>query len=208
MTAMTPELLAALAVFCLAASITPGPNNAMLLASGANFGVKRTLPHLAGVVLGFQFLILVIGLGLGALFTGYPVLHTVLKIVGGAYLLYLAFKIATAKGMAGGEASGRPMSFVQAAAFQWVNPKAYAMAVGAIATYVPREGGVAGVLLVTLVFGVVNLPCVSAWMAAGVALRRLLQRPAALRAFNWTMAGLLVLSLYPLGMEAWRWAAG
>jgi threonine/homoserine/homoserine lactone efflux protein len=208
MTSITPDLLAALALFCLVASITPGPNNAMLLASGANFGLRRTLPHLAGVVLGFQFLIAVIALGLGALFTAYPALHTLLKILGGAYLLYLAAKIATAKGMGGGEASGRPMTFMQAAAFQWVNPKAYAMGVGAIAAYVPRDAGVADVLLLTLVFGVVNLPCVTAWAAAGVALRRLLQRPAALRAFNWTMAALLVLSLYPLGLEAWRWAAG
>ena len=161
MTSMTPDILAALALFCFAASITPGPNNAMLLASGANFGLRATLPHLAGVVLGFALLILVIGAGLGALFAAYPPLHTALKIVGGAYLLWLAARIATAKGMAGREAGGRPITFFEAAAFQWVNPKAYAMAVGAVAAYVPRGGGAGDLLLLTLVFGLVNLPCVS-----------------------------------------------
>ena len=206
MIAMTPDILAALALFCFAASITPGPNNAMLLASGANFGLRATLPHLAGVVLGFALLILVIGAGLGALFAAYPPLHTGLKIVGGAYLLWLAARIATAKGMAGRESGGRPITFLEAAAFQWVNPKAYAMAVGAVAAYVPRGGGAGDLLLLTLVFGLVNLPCVSAWMVAGVGLRRVLERPAALRAFNLLMAGLLVASLYPLAAEAWRWA--
>jgi threonine/homoserine/homoserine lactone efflux protein len=208
MTSMTPDLLAALALFCFAASITPGPNNAMLLASGANFGLKRTLPHMAGVVLGFAFLILVVGLGLGALFAAYPAAHTALKVLGGAYLLWLAFKIARAKGVGPGAASGRPMSFLQAAAFQWVNPKAYVMAIGAVATYIPRDGSLGDLLLLTLVFGVVNLPCVSVWMVTGVGLRRVLERPGALRAFNLTMAALLVASLYPLGIEAWRWAAG
>lgn len=206
MTTLTPDLLAALAVFCFAASITPGPNNAMLLASGANFGLKRTLPHLAGVVLGFAALVLIIGAGLGALFAAYPVLHTVLKVLGGLYMLWLAAKIARSKGMAGAEDAGKPITFLQAVAFQWVNPKAYAMAIGAVATYLPRDGGPADLALLTLVFALVNLPCVSAWMVTGVGLRRVLERPGALRAFNWTMAALLVASLHPLGLEAWRWA--
>jgi len=206
MTAMTPDLLAALAVFAFVAAITPGPNNAMLLASGANFGLRQTLPHLAGVTLGFLFMMAAVGLGLGALFAAYPILHTMLKIVGGAYLLFLAFKIATASGLGAREGKGAPMSFFQAVAFQWVNPKAWAMSVSAMTAFAPREGYTLNVLVVALVFSVVGFPCSTTWMATGAALRRVLERPAALRAFNLTMAALLVASLYPLGIEAWRWA--
>lgn len=205
MTSMTPELLAALALFALASSVTPGPNNTMLLASGANFGMRRTLPHTAGVVLGFVFLMASTGLGLGALFAAFPILHTVLKVVGGIYLVYLALKIARSKGVGMDDMGSRPMTFLQAVAFQWVNPKAWAMALGAVTTYAPRNGYAANVLLITLVFGLVNLPCVAAWAGAGVALRRLLDRPGVLRVFNVAMATLLIVSLYPLAIEFWAW---
>jgi threonine/homoserine/homoserine lactone efflux protein len=205
MTNMTPELLAALALFALASSVTPGPNNTMLLASGANFGMRRTLPHMAGVVLGFLFLMASTGLGLGALFTAFPVLHTVLKAVGAAYLIYLAVKIARSSGIGMDETGARPMTFWQAVAFQWVNPKAWAMALGAVTTYAPRDGYAANVLIITLVFGLVNLPCVAAWAGTGVALRRFLDRPGVLRVFNVVMATLLIVSLYPLGIEFYRW---
>lgn len=204
MTSFTPELLSAFALFAFVASVTPGPNNAMLMASGANFGLRATIPHLLGVVIGFLVLLLSAGFGLGGLFTAYPVLHDVLKLAGGVYLLWLAWKIGAAKGVANGEAGGRPQTFWQAASFQWVNPKAWVMAVGAVTTYTPRENYTANLLAVCLLFSLINLPCVAGWTCFGAGVRRFLQRPAALQIFNWTMAGLLVLSLLPLAAEYLR----
>ncbi|HEY9217956.1 MAG TPA: LysE family translocator [Phenylobacterium sp.] len=195
-----PETLVALALFALVSSITPGPNNAMLLASGANFGLRRTLPHMAGVSAGFFVVIVAAGLLLGGLFAAVPQLHGVLKVVGGAYLLYLAWKIATSK-PAAGEAQARPQTFWQAAAFQWVNPKAVAMALSAVTTYAPAQGYAANVMLVAAVFTLINLPCIASWAGFGVALRGLLARPGWLKAFNWTMAALLVLSLVPAFLD-------
>ena len=131
----SPQLLAALAAVAFVSSITPGPNNAMLMASGANFGFGRTLPHLAGVAIGFAILLLAVGLGLGGLFTAFPFLHVVLKVVGAGYLLWLAWKIATAKGVSGKAGGGRPITFLQAVGFQWVNPKGWSMALTAITVY-------------------------------------------------------------------------
>lgn len=208
MNVIPPDLLAALTLFAFVSSITPGPNNTMLLASGANFGVRRTVPHMMGVWIGFTFLIVCCGLGLGALFAAYPPLHTALKAFGGAYLLWLAWKVAKASGVGGGPAGAQPMTFMQAAAFQWVNPKAWTMGLGAVATYVPQGRYAAGLAAVALVFAVVNLPCIAFWAALGTGVRRLLARPRALKAFNWTMAVLLVVSLYPLAEEAWAWLRG
>ncbi len=198
MTDLTPALLAALALFALVSSITPGPNNTMLMASGANFGLRRTLPHALGVSLGVLGLILSVGLGLGGLFAAYPPLHAVLKLVGGAYLLYLAFRMATARGLGGGETPTRPQGVLQAAAFQWVNPKAWAMSLGAVTTYAPPQHYAVNLAVIGLVFVIVNLPCILIWTAFGVGLRRFLDRPRTLRAFNVGMAILLVLSLYPI----------
>ena len=200
MTSLTPHLLLALALFAFVNSITPGPNNTMLMASGANFGFRATLPHLSGVAIGFGVMVLAVGLGLGGLFLAFPWLHDVLAVAGGLYMIWLALKIATSKGMAGGQAGGRPQTFWQAAAFQWVNPKAWAMAIGAITAYAPAENYNLNVLLVALVFMAVNGPCVTIWTSFGVGLRRFLDRPAVLKAFNVTMALLLLASLIPLAM--------
>jgi threonine/homoserine/homoserine lactone efflux protein len=191
-------MLLALAMFCFVSSITPGPNNMMLLASGANFGFRRTLPHVFGISVGFGTLVLAVGLGVGSLFALYPALYTVLKVVGGAYMLWLAWRIATATGIGDGSATARPMSFWEAFAFQWVNPKAWAISLGAITAFVAPEQFLIGVLVVTAVFAAINMPCVASWAAFGVVLRRFLDRPWTLRAFNVTMAVLLVLSLYPM----------
>ena len=205
MSLLTPGFIAAFCLFAFVASITPGPNNAMLMASGANFGVRRTVPHLLGVILGFVVLLLAAGLGLGALFAAWPPLHQVLQAAGAAYLLYLAYRIATADGIGGGgRAAARPLSFLQAALFQWINPTAWAIALGAVATYAPRKDFAAGVVVIALLIGVVNAPCALAWAMAGAVLRRLLDRPMVLRAFNWTMAALLVASLYPALAELAR----
>jgi threonine/homoserine/homoserine lactone efflux protein len=201
MTSLTPELLAALALFAFVSSITPGPNNTMLMASGANFGFRATIPHGLGVSLGFFLLVVAVGLGLGGLFAAYPPLHDILTVAGTLYLLWLAWKIASSKGLGVGEGAARPQTFLQAAAFQWVNPKAWAMALGAVTAYAPRENYVLNILLISAVFTAINLPCVMTWTGFGVGLRRFLGRPAVLRAFNLGMALLLVVSLVPALME-------
>jgi threonine/homoserine/homoserine lactone efflux protein len=197
---ITPDMLVALAAFALVSSITPGPNNLMLMASGTNFGLVRSMPHLLGVSIGFVLMLVVVGAGVGAALTAWPAAMLALKVLSAAYLVYLAWKIATAAPPAARETSttSRPLTFVQAAAFQWVNPKAWTMALTAMAVYVPPDNRMLGVLVVALVFGAVNLPAVGVWTAAGVQLRKLLHRPRALRAFNITAALLLVGSLYPL----------
>lgn len=194
---MTLDILLALAAFALVSSITPGPNNLMLMASGANFGFLRTVPHMMGVGLGFVFMVLVVGAGLAQAFNAYPVSYTVLKIVSILYLTYLAWKIATAAPIKRGDAVGTPMTFLQAAVFQWVNPKAWAMALTAISAYTP-DTTVAGIALVAVVFGAINLPSVSLWTVMGQQMARVLTNPTRLAVFNRTMAALLIASLYPV----------
>ncbi len=194
---MTYEILTALLIFAFVSSITPGPNNLMLMASGANFGFARTIPHMLGVGIGFVVMVALVGLGLMQVFDRFPVAHTVLKVASVAYLLWLALKIARAGAPQDGGTSGTPMTFMQAAIFQWVNPKAWTMALTAITLYAP-DRSILTILLVSGAFGAVNLPCVSSWTVLGQQMRRLLTSPARLTAFNWTMAALLVASLYPV----------
>jgi threonine/homoserine/homoserine lactone efflux protein len=193
------DLLLAFALFAFVTSVTPGPNNMMLLASGVNFGFTRTLPHMFGISMGFFSLVLAVGLGLGAAFQAYPMLYTVLRYVGAAYLLYLAWKIATAKSAADASGDqGNPQTFLQAALFQWVNPKAWVMAVGAITTYTPLQGYFTNVLIISTVFALINAPSVCVWAVFGSLLRNVLRNPVWLKVFNLLMATLLVLSLYPM----------
>jgi len=194
---MSGALLWGLAVFCFVSSITPGPNNLMLLTSGVNFGVRRTVPHMLGVGLGFTLMVAVVGLGLAGIFARFPALLVAMKWLGAAYMVYLAVKLARAAPLEAGAAAGRPLTFLQAAAFQWVNPKAWVMALTAMATYTMPDDYIRTVGLVALVFGVVNLPCVSSWVLFGTVLRQVLQRPLVVRAFNLVMAALLIASLYP-----------
>ncbi len=195
---MTADLALALAGFAFAASITPGPNNLMLMASGANFGLRRTVPHMLGVSLGHSFLVFLVGLGLIRVFEEVPAVRQVLLAVCTVYLIYLAWRIAMAGAPGGGQAAGRPLTFLQAAAFQWVNPKAIYMGIAAQTYYAPEGGAWIGAASVAAVFAMVNLPSVSVWAWGGTQVRRLLTRPARLRAFNWTMAVLLVGSLVPI----------
>lgn len=196
---MTYDLLFALIGFAFVSSITPGPNNIMLMTSGANFGFRRTIPHMLGVALGFVFMAAAVGLGLVGLFDAFPVSYLILKIVSVTYMIWLAWKFANASAPEGNEDITRPMTFLQAAAFQWVNPKAWAMALTAISAYAPSQT-VEGILMVATVFGAVNLPSVGSWVALGQGMRRLLATPRRLKAFNWTMAALLILSLWPVVM--------
>ncbi len=193
------NLLAAFTLFAFVSSVTPGPNNTMLLASGVNFGFRRTIPHAVGISVGFMLLVIAVGLGLGEVFRVLPWAYTLLRYVGAAYLLYLAWKIATSGPLAGESAAGRkPMGFFAAAAFQWVNPKAWVMAVGAISTYTPSQGYITNVFIIAAVFALVNLPSVCIWAGCGSALRNVLREPRWLLVFNLSMATLLVVSLYPM----------
>lgn len=196
---MTHELLIALVGFAAVSSLTPGPNNLMLMASGANFGFRRTLPHMLGVGVGFTVMIVLVGAGLMALFDRWPILHDLLKVVAVLYLGWLSWKIAHAAAPTQTGQEARPMTFLQAAAFQWANPKAWSMALTAIAAYAPERTLIA-VVLVALVFGAVNLPSVSVWTVLGGRVRLWLTDARRLTVFNWTMATLLLASLIPVVM--------
>ncbi len=198
---MTLTLLLPLALFAFVSSITPGPNNVMLTASGATFGYRRTLPHMLGISAGVALMLLLVGAGLGTVFEAMPMLYTTLKYAGAAYLLYLAWRIARAGGMDGAAARGKPFTFLEAAAFQWVNPKAWIMAVGIVATYTPQDGFFRNLIVATLVLTAVNFPSISVWTLFGSALRRLLRQPRSVQRFNIGMALLLVTSLYPIVLE-------
>ena len=194
---MISQTLFPLLVFAFVTSITPGPNNLMLMASGANFGFRRTIPHMLGVGLGFVFMAILMGVGLSSAFDAWPILKDVLTVVSIVYLLWLAWKIANAAQPKDGEAAGKPLTFLQAASFQWVNPKAWSMALSAVTIYT-YDDTVLAIFVVAAIFGAVNIPAVSTWCLLGREMRRFLTNPARLKAFNWFMAGLLVLSLYPV----------
>ena len=192
------DLFLPLFLFAASMALTPGPNNIMLTASGVNFGFRRTVPHMLGVALGFPAMVTAIGLGLGELFEAYPQIHEVLKYAGIAYLLWLAWKVATAAPAEDTGTKAKPLNFLQAAGFQWVNPKAWIIAVGAIATYTTLNGDVVReVLFIAGVFTLVTFPTVALWTLFGTAIRRLLRSPRARTLFNWGMAALLVASLVP-----------
>jgi threonine/homoserine/homoserine lactone efflux protein len=195
---MALDTFLALLLFAFTTSITPGPNNMMLFTSGVNFGFRRTIPHMLGIGVGFFVLLIAVGLGLGALLHTVPLLYTALKFAGGAYLVWIAWKIGTSRSPSESEGSAQPMSFISAAAFQWVNPKAWVMAVTAMATYTNEQLYLFTVLLVGLAFAAVNVPSVSTWAGFGSALRDWLSDPVRLKWFNITMAVLLVLSLWPM----------
>jgi threonine/homoserine/homoserine lactone efflux protein len=194
---MTLDQILAFALFAFVISITPGPNNTMVLASGANFGLRPTIPHLLGIDLGFAVMIVAVGAGIGGLFTAFPALHMGLRTVGALYLLFLAWKIVRSGAPDTQGSHRKPLTFLQAASFQWVNPKGWIAATGAVATYTPSEGFFANLLTVTAVFALVMGPCITLWAGIGTALRRFLSDTVYLRVFNVAMAVLLVASLYP-----------
>ena len=187
-----------MAMFIVVSSITPGPNNVMLAASGANFGYQRSVPHMLGISVGGAVMLLLVGTGLGQLFEQVPQLYVLLQWVGAAYLLWLVWKIAHGGRVQLAQASPKPLNFLQAAAFQWVNPKAWILSVGVIAAYTNPGNYWASLLLGAVTMLLVNYPCISVWTLFGAMIGRWLQSPRALRVFNWCMAGLLLLSLWPL----------
>jgi threonine/homoserine/homoserine lactone efflux protein len=196
--AMLSFLLAVLP-FAIVTSITPGPNNIMVTASAANFGYRRTVPHMLGVSFGFPVMLILLGVGTGQVFAAYPLLHQVLKFAGAAYLLYLAWRLARASRGEGGGGAAKPLNFLQAALFQWINGKAWFIAAGAITAYTTVGGDMlAEISLIAAVFVAVCYPALTIWALFGLAIGRLLKSDRALAAFNWTMAALLVLSLVPV----------
>jgi threonine/homoserine/homoserine lactone efflux protein len=194
---MSFDLFWALVIFTFVMTFTPGPNTMMLLASGVNFGFRATVPHMTGITLGFGLMTLIVGMGLGEIFTLYPLLYTALGYAGAAYMLLLAWRIATTQTIGERRFRSRPFTFLQAAAFQWVNPKAWVMAVTAITTYSIPGAYTVSVLLLTGLFMAMAIPGCSAWILFGSGLRRWLGDPKRLRIFNVTMAILLVMSLIP-----------
>jgi threonine/homoserine/homoserine lactone efflux protein len=193
------ETLLPYVIYCIAMSGTPGPNNVMVLASGVNYGYRRTLPHIMGINIGFSLMMFLMAVGLGNIFLAEPRLQWAMKIIGVAYMLWLAWKIATASGVGDSETGGKPMTFLQAAGFQWVNVKAWVMVVNAISIYSPAgQGPLGAALYLSLVMLVAGSPPTHVWTLFGVGIRRFLDNPKALRAFNITMALLLVLSLIPM----------
>jgi threonine/homoserine/homoserine lactone efflux protein len=195
------ELLFAFAVFAAVMFFTPGPNNIMVMSSGLTYGFRRTLPHIAGVVIGFAFMVGAVGLGFGTVFIAFPVLQTILKYAGAAYLIYLAVVIAMAGPPKPGEASRGPMTFWGAAMFQWVNVKGWVAIIGTITAYAGIANFPLNIALQVLIFLLMGTASITTWTLFGSALRPFLTSPRAVRVFNIAMALLLLASLYPVFME-------
>ena len=190
------ETLPALVGFAAAMSFTPGPNNVMATAAGANFGFRRSIPTLLGITIGFALMLVVLGLGANGLFRAWPAIHQVLKFVGTAYLLWLAWRIATAGRPTAEGARGRPPGFLAGAAFQWANPKGWVFLLGALSTYTTVGGDlVAELATITIVIAIACFAAIATWCAFGVAIGRRLRSDRALAIFNRSMAALLVASI-------------
>jgi threonine/homoserine/homoserine lactone efflux protein len=190
------DTIVPLAIFAFVGSFTPGPNNIMVTASGTAFGFTRTVPHILGISFGFAVMVVAFGLGAGQLLQAYPAWHQWLRIAGALYLLYLAWRIARAGDPGAAESARRPLSFLEAALFQWVNPKAWTLALGVVVAFTAPGGSVALQLAVIVaVFSATNVVSLAAWCAFGMAIRRFLSSPRALRATNLAMAALLALSV-------------
>jgi threonine/homoserine/homoserine lactone efflux protein len=193
----SPATIAALFSFAFVTSVTPGPNNIMLATSGVNFGIRPTIPHMAGISSGLLIIIVGTGLGLGAVFSAYPLVRQILEIVGVVYTLWLAWKIATAGSLGGGDLP-HPMAYGAAFAFQWVNVKLWLMAIAIVALYVRPGHTLADTATVTFVLALINVPVMLMWAGFGAALRETLQLPGRIRVFNIVMGLLLAASVAAL----------
>lgn len=195
------ELYIAILIFAVSTTITPGPNNIMIMTSGLNFGLKQSLPHFLGICLGFPLMVAGVGIGLGSVFESFPLIHEIIKVLGVLYLIYLAYRVAISapNSMDTDTKEAKPLTFLQASLFQWVNPKAWVMATGAVAAYTTQDHGMTlQVILIALAFLLATLPCVGAWLVCGTWLKRYLKEVRYQRAFNMTMALLLVVSILPV----------
>jgi threonine/homoserine/homoserine lactone efflux protein len=196
---MTYDLFLALFIFGGIAAFTPGPNNTLLLASGVNFGFRRTVPLILGVCIGFPLMIACVGLGLGQIFEAYPLIYQVLKYVGAAYMLWLAWKIAVSRpSQDGGADVGSPMTFLQAAGFQWINPKAWVMAVTSLSAYTVAAHYYVGVAAVVGTFVIMGITSATTWALFGVGLKHILNDARYFRVINIALAVALIASLIPM----------
>ncbi len=195
---MTLELFIGLFVFAGIAAFTPGPNNTLLMASGMNFGFRRSVPLIMGVTVGFPLMIGLIGLGLGRVFEVYPLLYQVLKYAGAAYMLYLAWKIATAVPSVADDKAAKPLSFIQMCLFQWINPKGWVMAITALSAYTLAQHYYIGVATVVSTFVLMGVTSALTWTAFGAALKSVMTDARYFHIINVTLALLLVASLVPM----------
>ncbi len=196
---MNFEIILALSAFAFVGSITPGPNNLMLMASGTNFGMAKTIPHILGINIGFIVMIFLVGFGLMQIFDTFPLTYTILKVISIIYLLYLAWKIATTRTLNNAQNThAKPLNILQGALFQWVNPKAWVMVLSTITTYAQGSASLSTLCIIAVIYGVVMLPSVSAWAFLGTLLQRFLSKPNHFKIFNIGAALLLVASLYPV----------
>ena len=198
---MRTDVLAAMIAFCFVSGVTPGPNNLMLMTSGVNFGFRRTLPHLMGVVVGYAIMVALVGFGLDAIFSRFPALLPTMRWLGAAYMLWLAWKIANAGPVVDGDARGTPLGFFGAAAFQWINPKGWVMAVSALTAYAVVDNYARNVVIIALTYFVIAAPSSGIWALLGASMRRALADPRVARPFNWTMAALLAASIVTVFVE-------
>ncbi|MFS4436934.1 LysE family translocator [Paracoccaceae bacterium GXU_MW_L88] len=193
---MTREEIIAFALANAAGAWTPGPNNAMLASSGATFGLRRTEPHAIGVGFGFAAMLLVVSLGLGGVIDRSPIFYEVLRWVGAALLIWVAWKIGSSGRGGDVEVDRKPFTFLQAAGFQWINPKAWAMAVGLTGTFASREDPIQSALIMSVIAVLVGLGSAHTWAIFGAGLQRILKNPLHLRLFNLTMAALILVGVY------------
>jgi len=200
---MSHSLLIALTAFGAVMAFTPGPNNIMVLSSGLTYGFRRSLPHIAGIAIGISFMVAATGLGLGAIFVAWPVLQTILKYAGIAYLIYLAYVIAMSGPVTPGQDNqAAPMTFWGAALFQWVNVKGWVMVIGIITAYSAVASFPWNIAVQAALMFVMGALSSVAWALFGSSLRPVLTSPRAVRAFNVVMAVLLLASLYPVLVDA------
>ena len=199
------ELYLAVFIFGLSAGITPGPNNIMLMTSGMNFGIKKSIPHVLGVTFGFPIMVILIGLGFSIVFEQYPILHEVIKVLGVVYLLYLSWLIASASPDTLEGEKSKPFTFLQAALFQWVNPKAWVVATSSISAYTVLNDNIYWqILMIAGVFFFAALFTASTWLVFGKGIKQILQSAKQQRAFNIAMALLLVASVLPVILQLYQ----
>jgi threonine/homoserine/homoserine lactone efflux protein len=200
---MSQPLLVAFVVFAAVMFFTPGPNNIMVLSSGLTYGFRRTVPHIAGITIGFAFMVGAVGLGFGTVFLAYPLLQTILKYAGAAYLIYLAAVIAMSEPVTPGQDNRRgPMTFWGAAMFQWVNVKGWVMVIGTITAYAGIARFPWNIFIQVVLSLLLGAMSTSTWTLSGSSLRSFMTSPRVVRAFNIVMAALLLASLYPVFMDA------
>jgi len=199
------ELYLAIFIFGVSTGITPGPNNIMLMTSGMNFGIKRSIPHVLGICVGFPVMIILIGLGFSIVFEKFPILHEVIKIFGLVYLLYLSWLIASASPDKLESKESKPFTFLQAALFQWVNPKAWVVATSSISAYTTLEGNIySQVLIIAIAFFFAAIIATSTWLVFGKGIKQILQSAKQQRIFNISMAALLVASVFPVIQQLYQ----